>query len=159
MVNNGRIAVVHFVGRIADGAEAGTVFDTSDVDVALSEEIYHGHRDYKPLEFRVGAGEVVAGIDEAVETMETGETKTVRVDPERAYGTYDAEHVVEVPRDELETRNDVAAEEGELVQSDTDETGWITDVTDERVVIDFNHELAGQPVEFELRVIDIHDPE
>lgn len=91
--------------------------------------------------------------------METGETKTVRVDPERAYGTYDAEHVVEVPRDELETRNDVAAEEGELVQSDTDETGWITDVTDERVVIDFNHELAGQPVEFELRVIDIHDPE
>lgn len=48
MVNNGRIAVVHFVGRIADGAEAGTVFDTSDVDVALSEEIYHGHRDYKP---------------------------------------------------------------------------------------------------------------
>lgn len=157
MVAKGQIAVIHYTGRIAAGEDAGEVFDTTDVDMALEEEIYHGSRDYKPLTFQVGEGSVIKGIDNAVQMMETGETRTVRVEPEKAYGVRNEDRVIEVPRAELEERSDIAAAEGELVGSENGETGWITDVTDETVEIDFNHELAGESVEFEIRILNTHD--
>ena len=155
MVDKGRIAVVHFVGRIETGEDTGEVFDTSDIDVALAEGIHHGQRDYKPLEFRVGAGEVLDGIDDAVAKMDRGETRIVRVEPERAFGPSDEANVINFPRAELESRSDVTAAEGELVKSENDEIGWITDVANDVVTVDFNHELAGQSIEFELRVLDV----
>ncbi|WP_458188967.1 FKBP-type peptidyl-prolyl cis-trans isomerase [Haladaptatus sp. NG-WS-4] len=152
MVDTGCVAVVHFVGRLEDGS----TFDTTDVDVALDEGIYHDHRDYKPLEFRVGEDKVIPGLDEAVQEMDVGETRTVEVEPKRAFGEHRDEQVVELPRDELEARSDVTAEEGELVQSETGETGWIVDVADETVTVDFNHELAGEQIELEIRVLEAH---
>lgn len=158
MARVGEIAVVHFTGRIADGEDAGEPFDTTDVDVALDEGIYHDHRDYKPLEFRVGEGRVVDGLDEAVREMSVGEEHTVRVDPERAFGEYDDEtKVVELARSDLEARSDVTAEPGELVRAETGETGWITEVDDETVTVDFNHELAGREIEFEIRLLDAYE--
>lgn len=157
MVAEGQIAVIHYTGRIATGEDAGAVFDTTDVDVALEEEIYHGSRDYKPLTFRLGDGSVIDGIDNTVQTMEAGETRTVRVEPENAYGIRTEERVIEASRAELEERSDIAAAEGELVKSENGETGWITDVADETVEIDFNHELAGESVEFEIELLDVRD--
>lgn len=152
-------AVVHFTGRIAEGADEGEVFDTTDVDVALEEGIYHDHRDYKPLEFPVGAGDVVPALDDAVREMDVGDERTVRVEPARAFGEYDEERVVEVPRGALEDRSDVTAEPGELVRAENGETGWIIAVGDEEVTVDFNHELAGLAVEFEVRLLDVYEAE
>lgn len=157
MVAPGRVAVVHFVGRMAEGDDAGNVFDTTDVDVALAEGIYHGHRDYKPLEFRVGEGTVMPAIDEAVQEMAVGESRTIQVEPEAAFGLRREGRVVRIPRTELEPDDDLIADEGELVRTETGETGWITSVTDETIEVDFNHELAGSPVEFEIRVLDVYD--
>jgi len=157
MPSEGEIAVVHFTGRIADGEDEGEVFDTTDVDVALEEGIYHDHRDYKPLEFRVGEGKVVPGLDGSVREMRVGEERTVEVEPEQAFGERDDEKVVEIPRADLEARSDVTAEPGELVQSETGETGWITRIDDETVTVDFNHELAGLPVEFDVKLLDAYD--
>jgi peptidylprolyl isomerase len=155
MAKEGSIAVVHFVGRLAgDSAE---VFDTSDVDVALAESIYHAHRDYTPIEFQVGDGTVFPGIENAVREMDEGETQTVQLDPVDAFGHRHDEQVVDIPRAELEARSDTTATEGELVGSETGETGWITDVTDDSVEIDFNHELAGEPVEYEIRLLNVYD--
>ena len=156
MVEQGDLAVVHFVGRIVEGEEAGSVFDTTDVDVAMEEGVYHDHRDYKPLEFRVGEGAVIEGRDRAVREMEIGETRTVELSPEEAFGGYDEARVVEMPRETLEAQSDADAAEGALVRSDSGEVGWITDVSDEAVTVDFNHELAGEPVEFEIRLLDAH---
>lgn len=157
MSREGEIAVVHFTGRVAEGEDAGEVFDTTDVDVALEEGVYHDHRDYKPLEFRVGEGHVVDGLEDAVVEMAVGEERTVRVDPERAFGEYDESAVVEFPRREIESRSDATAEAGELVRAENGETGWITDVDDETVTVDFNHELAGVPVEFDVKLLDAYE--
>ena len=157
MASEGEIAVVHFTGRIADGEDAGEVFDTTDVDVALETGVYHGHRDYKPLEFRVGDGTVVPGLDEAVREMAVGEERTVRVEPTAAFGEYDDDRVVERPRDPIEARSDTAAEVGELVRAETGETGWVTAVEDDAVTVDFNHELAGVSVEFEVKLLDAYE--
>ncbi|WP_433623815.1 FKBP-type peptidyl-prolyl cis-trans isomerase [Halomicrococcus sp. NG-SE-24] len=155
MVEAGRVAVVHYTGRLSNG----DVFDTTDVDVALDSGVYHDHRDYKPLEFRVGEDKVIAGLDEAVRSMDVGEERTVELDPGDAFGEYSEERVVEMPRDELEERSDATAEEGDLVRSDTGDTGWIVDVGKESVTVDFNHELAGEAVELEIRVLEAHGGE
>lgn len=157
MTSKGEIAVVHLTGRIAEGEDVGEVFETTDVDVALNEGVYHDHRDYKPLEFRVGEGKVVPGLDEAVERMAVGEERTVEVAPERAFGERNDEKVVDISRDELEAQSGVTAEPGELVESEMGDTGWITEVEDEIVTVDFNHELAGVPVEFELKLLDAYE--
>ncbi|UPW00105.1 FKBP-type peptidyl-prolyl cis-trans isomerase [Halorussus gelatinilyticus] len=157
MTREGDIAVVHFTGRIADGEDAGEVFDTTDADVAMETGIYHDHRDYEPLEFRVGERTVVAGLDDAVREMAVGDERTVTVEPERAFGERDESKVVRFPRTDLEERSDVTAEPGELVRSETGETGWIVEAGDETVTVDFNHELAGLPVEFDVKLLSRYD--
>jgi len=159
MIEPGHIAIVHLTGRLVDGPEAGEVFETTDVDVALEEGIYHDTRDFKPLEFRVGEGHVLPGLDEAVQGMAEGEQKTLVLEPESAYGTVDEDAIVTIPRDELEARSETTAEVGELVESEPGEIGWIVDVADESVTVDFNHELAGERVEFEISVLETHAAE
>ncbi len=159
MVEPGQIAVVHLTGRLVDGPDAGEVFETTDVDVALDTGVYHDHRHFKPLEFRVGEGHVIPGVDDAVQGMKEGETRTVVVEPEDAYGLHGEEAVVTVPRAELEARSDATAEVDSLVHSENGDVGWITDVSDEEVTVDFNHELAGERVEFEIRVLEVHAAE
>jgi FKBP-type peptidyl-prolyl cis-trans isomerase SlyD len=156
-VEPGHIAIVHLTGRLVDSeaGEAGEVFETTDVDVALESGVYHNHRDFKPLEFRVGEGKVLPGIDAAVQGMTQGETKTVTLEPEEAYGPVDEDDVVTFPREKLETGGD-GLEVGELVRSERGDTGWVTDVSDEGVTVDFNHELAGERVEFEIRLLEVH---
>lgn len=155
VVQQGQVAIIHYVGRIAEGEEEGEVFDTTDVDVALEEGIYHDHRDYKPLEFRVGEDKVLEGLDEAVVGMERGEEKTVVVEPERAFGERDPDDVVEFPREMFEDA-DADIEVGKLAKTQDGRSGWVTEIDDETVTIDFNHELAGTRVEFEIRLLDAH---
>lgn len=157
MVQNGHVAVIHFTGRTVDGGTEGEVFDTTDVDVALETGVYHDNRDYKPLEFRVGEGNVIPGIEDAVREMDVGEERTVQVSPEEAFGERAESKVVEVPREDLEARSDTDAAEGELVTSEAGQTGWITDVDERTVTVDFNHELAGETLAFEIRVLDAYE--
>ncbi|WP_435347797.1 FKBP-type peptidyl-prolyl cis-trans isomerase [Haloarchaeobius sp. HRN-SO-5] len=159
MVEPGHLAVVHLTGRLVDAPDAGEVFETTDVDVALDEGVYHDHRHFRPFEFVVGEGTVIDGIDGTVLDMSSGETRTVVLEPEAAYGKRDPELVVTIPRSELEDGDDVTAEPDSLVRSETGDVGWIVDVEDETVTVDFNHELAGERVEFEIRLLEVRAPE
>lgn len=157
MVAPGRVAAIHFTGRIAEGDAAGEVFDTTDVDVALEEGIYHDHRDYKPLEVRVGEEKILPGIDRALQEMAVGERRTVELEPGEAFGAYSEERVLEVPAETL-TSDPSALEPGTLVRDDNGQTGWIQAVEDDgRAVVDFNHELAGTTIECDLHVLAVSD--
>lgn len=157
MVAPGRVAAIHFTGRIAEGDAAGEVFDTTDVDVALDEGIYHDHRDYKPLEVRVGEGKILPGIDRALQEMAVGERRTVELEPEDAFGAYSEERVLEVPAGTL-TSDSSGLEPGTLVRDANGQTGWIQTVEDDgRAVVDFNHELAGTAIECDLHVLAVSD--
>ncbi|WP_255151102.1 FKBP-type peptidyl-prolyl cis-trans isomerase [Halorarius halobius] len=153
-VADGDTAVVHYVVRLADG---GPVVDTTDVDVALETGVYHDHCDYQPLSFEVGAGEVPSVIDEAVRGMARGEERTVAVAADEAVGPRSEARVVEVPRGDLETRSGRDARPWRLVGTDTGEVGWITDVDDDTVTVDFNHDLAGERLAVELRLLDVRE--
>ena len=156
MAKEGQIAIVHYTARLVDGPDSGAIVDTTDVDVAQREGIYHNHRDYKPLEFRVGDGGVAPVLEDIVQDLETGETRTEVAAPDRAFGTYDDGEVHELEPDAVEELVGEVPEEGSLVTTADNRTGWVTAVDDDRVVLDFNHELAGERLEVEVRLLDVY---
>ncbi|MCD4845074.1 MAG: FKBP-type peptidyl-prolyl cis-trans isomerase [Methanosarcinales archaeon] len=85
VVENGNIIQVNYTGKLLDG----TVFDTSDPDIANESGLYNPMRPYQPLEFVVGSGKVIEGFDTGVLGMKKGEKKTLTIPPEQAYGPDD----------------------------------------------------------------------
>lgn len=156
MVKEGQIAVVHYTARLVDGPDAGEIVDTTDVDVARREGIYHDYRDYKPLEFRVGDSGVAPVLEDVVQDLEPGETRTVIADPERVFGEYDEGEVHDLEPDAVAELVGEVPTEGSLVTTENNRTGWVTAVDDDRVVLDFNHELAGERLEVEVRLLDVY---
>jgi peptidylprolyl isomerase len=73
---------VHYIGRY----QGGRPFDTSIESEARKAGLYNRSRDYKPLQVKLGAGQVIAGFEEALIGMKINEEKEVTIPPEKAYG-------------------------------------------------------------------------
>ena len=134
--SDGDTVNVHYVGTLDDGTE----FDSS-----RSRE--------EPLEFVVGSDEVIAGFDEAVRGMAVGDTRTVRIPPEDAYGPVDPELIFRVPIEEAP--EDVAVGDEVLIDGAT--FGRVTAVDPTTVTIDTNHRFAGQALTFEIELVSVTD--
>lgn len=129
---------VHYTGTLSDGSE----FDSS--------------AGRPPIEFVVGEGTVIPGFELAVVDLEVGDTVTVTIPADEAYGERFDEAVQQVP---LEAFGESAPQAGWMVQMQ-DPTGQqlqalILEVGDEIVTLDFNHPLAGQDLTFELELVEI----
>jgi peptidyl-prolyl cis-trans isomerase B (cyclophilin B) len=145
---------LEYVGRFEDGS----VFATSKHDVAdahglIAEDAES--QDFTPLSFIVGAGEVIEGLDDAVAGMEPGEEATVTVPPEDAYGDHDPERVREYDPDTFEGMVGTAPTIGMHVEAQNDLHGDVTAITDDSVQVDFNHELAGKTLVFDITIVDV----
>ncbi len=73
---------VHYLGRFP----GGKVFDTSMEKEAMKAGLHNAARDYKPLEVKLGSGQVIPGFEEALIGMKVNEEKEVTIPPEKAYG-------------------------------------------------------------------------
>ena len=131
---DGDIVAVHYVGTLDDGSQ----FDSS--------------RGREPLEFEVGTDQMIAGFDAAVRGMSVGETKTVRILPEDAYGLVDTALIFNVPIEEAP--EDVAVGDEVLIDGVT--YGRVTAVGADQVTIDTNRRFAGQALTFEIELITIN---
>ena len=136
---NGDTVLVHYTGTLADGTE----FDSS--------------RDGEPLESVLGQQMLIPGFENALIGMEEGERKTVTIPPEDAYGEPIEDLVLTLPRSEVPPH--ITAEIGTMVrltaEDDQEIDAIIVDVTDENIVLDANHPLAGEALTFELELISI----
>ena len=92
-VDIGDTVSVNYIGRFTDNK----VFDTSYELIAKENDLYVEGRSYAVLTFKVGAGQMIKGFDDAVVGMALGETKTVTIPPEDAYGASDPEMVIDIP--------------------------------------------------------------
>ncbi|SFO87687.1 FKBP-type peptidyl-prolyl cis-trans isomerase [Tranquillimonas alkanivorans] len=130
---------MHYTGTLADGS----TFDSS--------------QGREPLEFTVGSGQIIPGLDSAVSGMEVGESKTVTVAPEQAYGDRDPARTQSVPREQIPEH--IPTEPGTQLQVQTPEGQTIpvvvADVNDSEVTLDANHPLAGQELTFQVELVEI----
>ena len=130
---------IHYTGTLDDG----TQFDSS--------------KGRDPLEFEVGSGQVIPGFDKAVEGMAVGDTKTVNIPVEDAYGPRHDEMIQEVPKsalpDEVEPAVGMGLQARRPDGAMLDLT--ITEVGEESITVDGNHPLAGQPLNFDLELVEI----
>ena len=129
---------VHYTGKLEDGQ----VFDSS--------------RGGEPLEFTVGAGEVIPGFDEAVRGMQVGETKTVEIRPEDAYGPRRDGLVATIERERAQfpVEPQVGMNLALPLQDGSQLEVVVTEVTDEHVTIDGNHPLAGEKLIFDVELVE-----
>jgi len=136
---NGDTVKVDYTGTL----ENGTVFDTS-----VGGE---------PLNFTLGAGQVIPGFEKAVLGMKVGESKTVTIPAAEAYGQYNDNWVEVVNRENL--TNIPNPEVGEQLQGPRPDgnigVGTITNVTNTTITVDFNSPLAGKNLTFEIKLISI----
>lgn len=137
-VKNGDTVRVHYTGKLDDG----TVFDSS--------------RDGEPLEATLGEEMLIPGFERALLGLSVGESVTVTIAPEDAYGEVSEELLLAVPRDQFPAH--LVPEKGLMLQINTDQGDMdvrIADVTDTEIVLDANHPLAGQALTFELELVAI----
>ncbi len=130
---------VHYTGRLTDGTE----FDSS--------------AGQEPLEVVLGAGRVIPGFENAIVGMQTGESRTVTIPVEEAYGPHSEELVLSVPRNRLP--EDLSPEIGMQLQMQQADGGLvdvlITSLDEQNITLDANHPLAGQALVFDIRLVTI----
>jgi peptidyl-prolyl cis-trans isomerase B (cyclophilin B) len=154
-IESGDGVTIEYVGRFEDG----TVFDTSRYAVAVEEELLSAKgeepSDYPALSFTVGAGDVIEGLDEALLGLSEGEETTVTVPPEKGYGESDPDRVREYDPEAFEEMVGESPAVGMHVQAKNDLHGDVIAVREDAVEVDFNHELAGKTLVFEIEVLEV----
>lgn len=148
-VKVGDIVAVDYVGTF----ENGTVFDTSKELVAIQSNIFDPKRDYAPLKFTVGSGELIKGFDDAVVGMKAGDTKKITLQPKDAYGDVNPDLIIIVNASKIETDKTLSV--GSTVIASNGVRGTITEFKNGNATIDFNHPLAGNVLKFEITLVDI----
>ena len=138
-ITNGSTAVFHYLGRL----ENGEIFDGTKVD--------------QPAVVVIGKGQVMPAIELALEGMQPGQTKKVRISASDGFGEYDKGLVTDYPRQRLPT--DAEAKPGMIIEMHKDDgskmLAKIVELRGDTVVLDFNHPLAGQTLYYEIQVVAV----
>lgn len=137
---------ISYTGKLDDGK----VFDTTSEKVAKKEGIFDEKRVYTPLPVIVGEGQVIKGLDEALDAMKVGEEKTIEVPPEKAYGRRNPDLVRIIPLKKFKEQK-INPIPGMPIDIDG-RVARVQTVAGGRVRVDFNHELAGRTLVFEVKV-------
>lgn len=154
-ITDGDDVTIEYVGRLADGS----VFDTSDKVLAERTDLAKEHpgREFAPLTVSIGEGNVIEGLQEALRGLEEGDSTTVEIPPEKGYGKHKESRVAEYDREAFEEMiGDRELELGfEVEVKETGLPGRVTEIDEESVIVDFNHELAGESLEFEIDIVEV----
>ncbi|MDE5603902.1 MAG: peptidylprolyl isomerase [Helicobacter sp.] len=119
-----------------------------------TENILDSNIGQKPLEFIMGNGEVIKGLENAVAQMSVGDKQEIIIAPADAYGEYISDYVQEVPREQF-VGIDLQAGMTLFGQGDNGQTVQVTvkDFNDEVVIVDYNHPLAGKTLNFAVTLL------
>jgi FKBP-type peptidyl-prolyl cis-trans isomerase 2 len=138
-VKEGDVVKVHYTGKLTNGEQ----FDSS-----VGRE---------PLEFTVGAGQMIKGFDAAMPGMIVGEKKTINIAPEDGYGEKSEEAIIEFPKENVPA--DMILEPGMPITLSNQEGQpvpvIVIEVKEDIIILDANHFLAGQELVFDIELVEI----
>lgn len=130
---------VHYTGRLINGEQ----FDSS-----VGRE---------PLEFTVGAGQMIKGFDSGVVGMGPGEKKIINIAPEDGYGLRNEEAIIEFPKEQVPA--DMKLEPGMQLTLQNQEGQpvpvVVAEIREEAIILDANHFLAGKELVFDVELVEI----
>lgn len=118
-----------------------------------------------PLKFIYGTGMMIPAFEDALAGLESGDQFDFSLTPENAYGEYNEDHVLELPKNIFEIDgkfdSEMVKEGNTIPMMDADGhrmNGSVLEVKKDVVVMDFNHPLAGETLHFKGEVVDVHEP-
>jgi len=129
---------IHYEGRMKDGTVIGF---TEEGD---------------PLEFEAGSDGVIPGVSKAVVGMAAGETRELTLSPDKAFGVIEEDLVIEVPLADLPAG--LTPKVGMRLGGKTEGKSWavlVKEVKEETVLLDANHPLAGETLDFNIELVEI----
>ena len=163
---NGDKVRVHYTGTLDDGS----IFDSSEESETTGGEGCGDHdndcgdhecgcggNDGGPMEFVIGQGNLIPKFESAVIGLEPGQSVTVKIPADEAYGQRAEEMVAVIERSEIPA--DMKPQVGDhlevIMQDNTPMPVMVTEVTDTTITLDANHPLAGFDLTFDIRLIEI----
>ncbi|MCX8195335.1 MAG: peptidylprolyl isomerase [Candidatus Micrarchaeota archaeon] len=154
-VKKGDLVRIDYTGRLASN---GMVFETTDRQLALEAGIYEEGKEYKPKLTVFGQNVIMRGMEDAIVASTLGKSEEFMISPEKAFGLRQPALVRLLPEKEFIKQN-IKPVPGMLVTLDGI-AARVKSVTSGRVVVDFNHPLAGESVIYTLKVHEvISEPE
>jgi FKBP-type peptidyl-prolyl cis-trans isomerase 2 len=154
-IATGDSVTFEYTGRLDDG----TVFDTSRLDVAEDAGLADAQpdRDYTPLTVDVGAEQVIEGMEEGLVGLAEGESTTIEIPPEKAYGEWSDQQVQEYDTDELrEMLGGETPDEGAYLEAQNGQVGEVVHADEDTIRVDLNHELAGKTRAVDVEIVDVN---
>ncbi|WJW75097.1 peptidylprolyl isomerase [Thiohalobacter sp. IOR34] len=138
---------------ISPGSRVRLHLRLSLADGTVVEDSYGG----EPLEFVIGDGTLVQGLERALYGMRPGQSQRLTLHPEQAFGAHDPALVTHLPRARFP--DDIVPEPGLVIEFETAEgeflPGLVLAVEGDQVEVDLNHPLAGKPVILENEILAV----
>ena len=140
MSNKGKQVKAHYVGTLDDGTKFDSSLDRGE-----------------PIEFKCGAGQMIPGFDAAVEDMALNETKKVHIPASEAYGEKNPELERKIPITQIPNAEDMPVGERIYLSGPGGQpvAVFVVEKTDDYVLFDMNHELAGKDLNFEITLVEV----
>ena len=130
-----------------------------DYELSVAGEVIDYSEADDPIEFIQGYENIIPGLEKAIDGMKIGESKEVLVKAAEAYGEYDPEGFVEVPKSEFP--EDIPMEVGLEISVTNDEgeemAAYIEEVSLDSITLNFNHPLAGKDLFFKVKIVGIRE--
>ena len=157
-IKNGDFVLANYTLKVK---ESGDVVDTTIESVAKEKGLHHEHEGteetdihrYEPFFIVVGEGWVPKGLDEGLVGLETSQTSTIEVPPDKGYGTRDASKVRLVPLRRF--RNEGITPVPGIQVTLEGKVGQVRTVGAGRVQVDYNHPLAGRTLVYEVSIQNV----
>ena len=128
-----------------------------DYILTINNEVVETTEGKNPIEYVQGEGKIIPGLEKALEGLKAGEEKKVTVAPEEAYGPVIQEAIKDIPKANFPA--DFAYEVGMVIELQDPEgnayPGVVQEIKDEAVVVNFNHPLAGQTLNFDVKIVSV----
>ena len=149
-VSKGDLVRFEYSGKIAS---SGYIFDTTDESIAKKAGIHDASAIYGPKLAVFGTRAIIAGVEEAISTVELGQHQEFHIPSDKAFGKRLPELIRMIPEKEFFSQQ-VRPVPGMVVALDN-MLARVKSVTSGRVVVDLNHPLAGEDVVYSVKVHEV----